>query len=391
MDLRGWDNCALFRTGRGPWLAIFIGALLPTLLLVACQRRSPERHVQSQPASVVTPPARDTAAPKKHLLGGEELEEGVVIGKPQIFGNLTVFPVLAKSQPDLGKFTTLPSALEKELAEVREVGDEARGGATVGTLEIENKGKVPIYVLAGTVVKGGKQDRQIAQDFVIDAHSTILVDAFCVERNRWNEDRAGISTNGKFEALKTLATSKVRAAGQYQGNQGEVWEQVGKVNEANKKRAATGTLTATLDDKAVQKEQKTLFRQVTGHLGQVEPSDEVVGFAYAVDDAIKGVRWFANHTIFELFEETLVNTAAVDAITARGGNAPITPPELPPSAVKQFIAELDEVESQRTSETAGDNLNDYAEAEEGYRSETKLKPKSAAAPPAVISKDYVKK
>jgi hypothetical protein len=103
------------------------------------------------------------------------------------------------------------------------------------------------------------------------------------------------------------------------------------------------------------------------------------------------VRWFANHTIFELFEETLVNTAAVDAITAREGKPPVAPPELKPIAVKQFIAELDKVKSQRTSETAGDNLNDYAEAEKGYRSETKLKPKSRAAPPAVISKDYVKK
>ena len=74
-----------------------------------------------------------------------------------------MFPVLAKSQPDLGKFTTLPSALEKEQAEVREVGEEDRGGATVGTLVIENKGNVPIYVLAGTVVKGGKLIIHIAE------------------------------------------------------------------------------------------------------------------------------------------------------------------------------------------------------------------------------------
>ena len=43
----------------------------------------------------------------------------------------------------------------------------------MNTLVIENKGDVPIYVLAGTVVKGGKQDRQIGQDFIIEGKKTV--------------------------------------------------------------------------------------------------------------------------------------------------------------------------------------------------------------------------
>ena len=39
--------------------------------------------------------------------------------------------------------------------------------------------------MAGEVVKGGKQDRVIAQDVVLAPGETIDLNAFCVEKNRW--------------------------------------------------------------------------------------------------------------------------------------------------------------------------------------------------------------
>ena len=136
---------------------------------------------------------------------------------------VTVFPILSSKQTDIGPIITLHSALAEHLAEVRELGpDEVSRpeptredgavrqraqllrqharlvgqsrGARVNTLVIENKGDVPIYVLAGTVVKGGNQDRQIAQDFLVAARTTVPIDAFCVEHGRWSSDRQGQPT-----------------------------------------------------------------------------------------------------------------------------------------------------------------------------------------------------
>ncbi len=417
------------------WLVL---CLLGATLVVGCQSsarllagdatpdssigtRSTQSAIKGKESSKVAPAAATKALERRKQQGvsEDELEEGVVIGPAKSFDNLTVFPVLAKSQPDLGKFTTLHAALAKLDAEVREVGAGAGptrrgdervllqsaqspqqmaqnatvfgGEAAVNTLVVENKGEIPIYVLAGTVVKGGKQDRQIGQDFVIDPHSTVSVDAFCVEHGRWTATRAGVATQGKFSAVRALATAKVRAAGQYQSDQGTVWAEVGKVNDANKKSASSGTLMATLDDEAIRKEQDALSERVAQHLGSVTSVRDIVGLAYAVDGEIRGLRWFANHQLFELFEDTLVNTAAVDAITTRGGEAPKPAPAVAPASVKRFVTEMDSTGSQRSAETPAENINDYAESTQGYRSETKLKAKAGASSTKVISKDYLKK
>jgi hypothetical protein len=166
------------------------------------------------------------------------------IGAPEQFDNLAIYPVFASKQHDIGPVLSLQTALAEGVAEVRERGNSGQpspgdeGTETVNKLVIENKGKLSIYVLAGSVVKGGKQDRQIGQDFVVGPKSTVPIDAFCVEQGRWNASREGVATQGKFKAVDQLASSSVRAAGQYESNQSNVWSEVAKVNAANKKRSA---------------------------------------------------------------------------------------------------------------------------------------------------------
>ena len=71
--------------------------------------------------------------------------------------------------------------------------------ATVNQLVIASTADLPILVTAGTILKGGKQDRQLGQDLLVAAGATVPVDAFCVERGRWNGVREGQSTDGVFE------------------------------------------------------------------------------------------------------------------------------------------------------------------------------------------------
>ncbi|MFB3066404.1 MAG: ARPP-1 family domain-containing protein, partial [Planctomycetota bacterium] len=153
------------------------------------------------------------------------LDENHFLGEPVAVSNLTVWPVFADSVQEIGPFLTLKEAEEKQLAAVR----ENPAGGDVGTLVIENTGDVPVLVLAGTVVTGGKQDRQIGQDFVVQAGSTVPVDAFCVERGRWSAQRKGEATNGKFKVAGVVATAPVRGAGQHEKNQGKVWDSVEEI------------------------------------------------------------------------------------------------------------------------------------------------------------------
>lgn len=145
-----------------------------------------------------------------------------LFGSPTVLGNLVVYPVTSKAQVDVGPLVSLDDALAKGQAEVR----ENNGGGTVNQLVIENKGTVPVFVIAGTVVKGGNQDRQIGQDFIIEPKKETPVDAFCVEHGRWNGQRNGQYTSGRFDSSGVVATSKVRAAGQYKKSQSELWSNV---------------------------------------------------------------------------------------------------------------------------------------------------------------------
>src|SRR5690242_4694761 len=87
-----------------------------------------------------------------------QTEAPVRVGEPVAVENLTIFPMHGAPEQSPIALTTLDAALAKGDAVVSEIGNDARGdGAEVNRLQIQNKGKLPIYVLAGTVVKGGKQ------------------------------------------------------------------------------------------------------------------------------------------------------------------------------------------------------------------------------------------
>ncbi|MFO0760377.1 MAG: DUF6569 family protein [Byssovorax sp.] len=422
--------------------------LVLLVLLTACSRSpgkapAPEMETPPQAAGPMPPgppeQARSPGKPTPAPTGGNGLDDNHLIGAPQVFDNLTVFAISAKTQVDMGPLLTLDDALAKGVAEIREVGAGNQGspdpqqpvlqeqiqqrnvangphgyrggGATVNTLVIENKGTVPIYVLAGTVVKGGNQDRQIGQDFIIDGKQVASVDAFCVEHGRWNGEREGQATGGKFGTMAQLTTSDVRAAGQYQKNQSEVWAKVADVNAANKKSAASGTLMATLDDAEVAAKRKALTEKVARFFDSASPAEGVVGVAYAVDGKVRAARWFANHQIFQMYRTVLINTAAVDAITAaaaRGPGKAAPAPQVGPEAVVALINSVNAAKLDEARDTDASNINEYRQSDRAYASKTMMKPKAAmpaagasptaspAAPPAAyapapISVDFVSK
>lgn len=375
---------------------------------VACGR-SVHKDVTAPPPLAASPDPAATAAttPGVSVAGGDApgaaplaspgggaATTDTTIGAPKTFDNLTVFPVLSKKQDDIGPITTLDAALAKGAASVHELGGGANGeGAQVNALVIENKGTVPVYVLAGTIVKGGKQDRQIGQDFIVGANQTVPVDAFCVEHGRWTTNREGIATGGQFGVVGLLTDSRVRTAAEHDKDQGQVWAKVQKVNEANKKEAASGTLLASVDSADIVARRTALAKQADTFLSTVQPGDDVVGLAYAVDGKVRSVRWFSHHKVFELFRGTLVGTAAMEAITARaeaaaaGKPAVSPPPPIAAADVSRFVHDVQENKVKEQRSTPGLNVNEIRDSKDGYSSSTMFKAPAAApaAPPKPVS------
>ena len=111
----------------------------------------------------------------------------LVVSGPYTHGNLAIFLFHGSDEIDGGGYISLTEAFEKKHVLVHETG-------TVGQLEVENLSETfDIFIQAGDVLKGGRQDRTIAIDFIIPARSgRIPIPAFCVEMGRWRKRGSGI-------------------------------------------------------------------------------------------------------------------------------------------------------------------------------------------------------
>ena len=290
-------------------------------------------------------------------LGGD-----LSLGRPIHEDNVTVWPVYSSRPVDAvdGEMMTLAEAQDKGLAVVREQGaprgvaaanadgpagnqavaprvdrtprprdnvmrhlnesqqlaDLGDVGGSVNELVLDNLGTKPILVLAGTLLKGGKQDRQVGQDFVVPPGKTVPVAAFCVEHGRWTASRDGVATKGVFKAQKALAPTKVRGNAQYKSDQGAVWDQVAKENENAGKAPSSGTLLAAVEDSdpaAAARRAKVVKRLSEQFAALAASAHPPVGMAWAIGGKVREVRVFSHPVLLQRLVETLINSVAVEA------------------------------------------------------------------------------
>lgn len=346
------------------------------------------------------------------------LDEHHILGDPVAVENLTVWPVLTDAPLEIGEFLTLQDAQDKDLAVVRELGGDhamtqqlatipettrrsetqgantrargatrsgeqlmrlqlsARGGATVGALEIENSSDLPILVCAGTVLKGGNQDRQIAQDFVVPAKSRVAVDAFCVERGRWTGLRHGKPTGGQFFMARAMAPSAVRAMGQYEKDQARVWEEVAHAVQIRTAVPMGTSLALSIDDAdaTARKNDERLAKPVRAHFSDLRESGRaLVGFAYAVDGKPVTVRTFAHARILDDHLDAFIETMCMEADMAQrraareSEDAADTFKSASAEDVVRMVRALDAYHEE-VQETSAANSNGYRKGDVGFQS-----------------------
>lgn len=150
-------------------------------------------------------------------------------------GNLAV--VAVAGAPAAGPaLETLDEAMGRGKVLVRETGQ----GGTVNTLLLENHGERAVFIMAGEILAGAKQDRILQQDVILPTGGKpVPVAAFCVEHGRWREQSAA------FFSEKAAAPVAVRQAAQASKSQSVVWQEVASNNAALGVTAATGSLSDT--------------------------------------------------------------------------------------------------------------------------------------------------
>jgi len=145
-------------------------------------------------------------------------DQGMRISGPHSHANLAIYFVHGVSAGGAVPLT-LQEALDQGKVQVVETG-------RVNELQIENTGAEQVFIQAGDIVKGGKQDRILAVSIIIPARSgRVSIQAFCVESGRWT--KRGEEDSGKFNSSNDrIVTKELKLAANSTRSQQEVWSQV---------------------------------------------------------------------------------------------------------------------------------------------------------------------
>ncbi len=242
------------------------------------------------------------------------------LSRPFTQGNLQVFLIHGDTQLEERRYATLSEAMEKKLVLIKETGN-------VQELTIENLSKdLTVFLNAGDIVKGGRQDRTVRDDLILTSQSgRVPLDTFCVEHGRWtrrgDENPAAFSVN-----TKALSSRKEKLAARYGMSQSEVWsgvaEQQTKLNE-NVSRLAGKTVdlrnTASESSLQLSLENKDLDSVKRQYLEKLNPllngKTDVIGFAYAINGEINTAEVYNNKNLFRALWPKLLDAAITEAIT----------------------------------------------------------------------------
>jgi hypothetical protein len=159
--------------------------------------------------------------------------------------NLTVIPVSAPERTADSRLLTLDEAMKEGTLLVKEVSESGN----VNSLAVWNESKHYIYIMAGEILAGSKQDRVLKEDVLLPPDSgKVIVNVYCVERGRWTYK------SDKFYSGEMAANISVRQSARDQKSQSAVWSEVSKTNQSLGAAAPTESLSRSIDGEKVKKE-----------------------------------------------------------------------------------------------------------------------------------------
>ncbi len=260
------------------------------------------------------------SSPKETVQTGTINYNNFKIGESNTIENLQVFLIHGNAQLNDKNYTSLSTAMEKNMVTVKETG-------SVNQLSIDNNSDEYVFIHSGDIVKGGKQDRTLAFDMIIaPKEKNVNLQSFCVESGRWRK-RSGEDVN-KFSSNSNMLSSKnLRIAAKYNKNQSMVWSNVSKeqqrLNDNVAKRngyavdvkssSSATSLQLSLENKELKKAKKEMEANVKK---LVTNDTSLVGFAYAINGKIYGVDTYNNIKLFREMWPKLAESIVVEAIAA---------------------------------------------------------------------------
>jgi len=257
------------------------------------------------------------------------------VAKNYTYENLRLYPVYAKESfktefKNIGKYMTLQDALSKNKIKITEKSN----GGTVNTLVVENVSSDTIIIITGDVIKGGKQDRIINKDALLNPKSGKKdLPVYCVESGRWSERSSATGRPGvaEFKQYENKGSMSLRKVVEKEKDQGKVWSKVEELNKANNTTTDTKTYTAITSSSDYNKK---LEKYIQFFKNKFIADSSIIGVIVVSSDKVLGCDMFATHQLFSMQFESLLHSYATEAIL-KG-----KPVVVVPKTVKDYMNKL---------------------------------------------------
>ncbi len=192
----------------------------------------------------------------------------------------------------------------------------------VNSLTIQNKSQDTVYLMAGDVIKGGKQDRLIAQDMIVPPRTLTDISVFCVEPNRWSYEGNPDETSEQqaaqdkkifaFTGYYNVASNEIRKTAKQTKDQKAVWAKVGEWTEANNAKSESGSYT-NLEQSEDYTSKRNEYLKV--FLNDFKNTNNTIGVIAVSGDKVLGADIFNHPDLFDKQLPGLLHSYITDAIT----------------------------------------------------------------------------
>lgn len=274
--------------------------------------------------------AEELIMPDRYL--GNEIEDSLrnlEIGEEFSYRNLTIVPIYAKRIRDLNDYLSLDEAQKRGYLRITEVN-----GGNVPQLKVRNKSNSYVFLMSGEILKGGKQNRLIANDVLLGPKiKDIIIPVYCCEQGRWQK------TSKDFSGFDMVAQPHLRNKLLSKYSQSEVWEDIKEEQARFSVSSSTSSLQDVYQDKKVQ-------RQMNEYIVNIERiprlEKDVVGVAAVTGDRIVGIDIFSNPDLFSSLWPKLLKSYVASALYYGENNTQSSREE-----IKQLLNEILEVKHYR--------------------------------------------
>jgi hypothetical protein len=210
------------------------------------------------------------------------------------------------------KYVTLEEAMDNSLIVLHETGN-------VGELSVDSKSGDYVFILSGDIVKGGRQDRTIAEDIILKPGCiNVPLKSFCVERSRWHQ--RGHESAAEFSSSKkNLSNRRLKIAAREEQNQSKVWEEVDhfqasvseNLNFDVRSRVSASSLELTLDNEELK---KTVKEYIDALRPAFDDNPGLLGFSFCVNGKISTVETFGSVELFGKLRDKLLESAVNESV-----------------------------------------------------------------------------